>query len=547
MKSLKILIFLTTGFLFTSFGPTPSVSFLILNGTIIDGLGNPSFKSDLIIRDGKMELIVPGSKVKAKETIDATGLIIAPGFIDVHSHTDQALLNPENRLNEGVIRQGITTIVGGPDGMLSPSRLNYMLGVYAKNGIGTNVAFYIGHNGIRGKVMKRDQQRDPTTEELNQMKKMVKEGMEMGAVGLSTGLMYEPGMYCQTQEVISLAKEVAPYSGIYDSHVRNPVHAFVASHREAIEIATQANIPGKLGHLKGVGLHNEGKIQEIIDMVEKFRKEGYEIVSDQYPYDGAATSILTSIVIIPSDMEEGKSFRRFVGKGNNAEAKKVLKLLLEDASKRSRIKQVSEQGEDGGFSWLKATGYTSMRITSSKDYPDLAGKYLSEIAEEKNMDPFESVCELILNAEDNVNITLGGIKEKDVQTLLVQSWNMIASDGAYVDPTKPNQGHPRSTGTFPRLLGHYVRELNLLSLEEAIRKITSFPADFIGLKDRGRIMDGLPADMVIFDPETIIDNSTYEQPALYASGVIHVFVNGVPVMQDSKMTGETSGQFLKRK
>ena len=422
-----------------------------------------------------------------------------------------------------------------------------MLGVYAKNGIGTNVAFYIGHNGIRGKVMKRDQQREPTPEELNQMKEMVREGMDMGAVGLSTGLMYEPGMYSQTQEVIELAKEVAPYSGIYDSHVRNPVHAFVASHREAIEIATKANIPGKLGHLKAVGLHNEGTIQEIITMVEKFRDEGFEIVSDQYPYDGAATSTLISIIIIPSDMKESQSFNRFVAGGNRDEAKKVLQSLLKDAMKSSQIKEASEQGEDGGFSWLKATGYSSMRITSSKDYPELVGKYLSEIAEDSNNDPFEVICELIINAKENVNITLGAIKEKDVQTLLIKPWNMIASDGAYVDPSKPSQGHPRSTGTFPRLLGHYVRELNLLSLEEAVRKITSFPADFIGLNERGRIKDGINGDIVIFNPETIIDNSTFEQPTLYATGIVHVFVNGVPVLLDSKMTGNAPGQYLKRK
>lgn len=468
-------------------------------------------------------------------------------FIDVHNHSDESINDPSKRLNEGFIRQGVTTIVGGPDGFWAPSTLKELIKAYDSLGVGTNVAFYVGHNGIRRQVMKEDQQRLPTSDELDQMKALVKEGMELGAIGLSTGLMYTPGSFSETEEVIALAKEVEPYNGIYDSHVRNPVHAFVQSHREVIEISKAANITGKLGHLKGVGLHNIGVISEIITMVEQARAAGYDIVSDQYPYDGAHTEILEFIVILPSDMEETKIIKSLYSDGQLEETLKLFKATLTDPAKRALIKETSEQGENGGFAWLKATGYSSMRITNSKDYPELEGKYLSQIATEKNMSGFDLVCELIINSEERVSVTIGGINENDVQTLLKQPWNMVASDGGYAEHSTEWGGHPRSTGTFPRVLGHYVRDLKVLSLEEAIRKMTSFPADVVGFKNRGRIQNGLPADITIFNPETIIDNSTFKQPNLYASGVIHVFVNGIPVLLNEEMTENAPGKYLNRK
>ena len=525
----------------------PPADYLIQNGTIIDGLGNPAIKADLLIRNGIMEIVKEGERVNARETIDATGLIVSPGFIDVHNHSDQSINDPAKRLNEGFIRQGVTTIVGGPDGRWAPSTIKELITAYHSIGIGTNVAFYVGHNGIRRTVMKEDQQRPPTADELNKMKALVREGMEIGAVGLSTGLMYTPGLFSNTEEIIELAKEVQPYNGIYDSHVRNPVHAFVQSHAEVIEIATAANITGKLGHLKAVGLHNEGTISEVIEMVERSRGNGHNIVSDQYPYDGAQTEILEYIIVLPSDMKESTTFDSLWNAGHEDQALEMVRIALADPDKRARIKETSERGENGGFAWLKATGYSSMRITNSTDYPELVGKYLSQIAVEKNMSGLDLVWELIVNSKERGAVTLGGINENDVQALLKQPWNMVASDGLYAENSNEPQGHPRSTGTFPRVLGHYARDLKVLSLEEAIRKMTSFPADVIGFKNRGRIQNGLPADITIFDPETIIDNSTFEQPNLYASGVIHVFVNGIPVLLNEDMTENAPGKYLNRR
>lgn len=541
------LLLLLSSIIILACNQQPKADYFIENGTIIDGLGNPAKQVNLLISNGIMEIVEPGEVHNAENIINATGLTIAPGFIDVHNHSDWSGTDSISLLNECFIRQGVTTIVGGPDGYHPPAHLRKLIDTYEQVGTGTNVAFYVGHNGIRREVMKDDQQRPPTDEELEAMKALVQEGMEMGAVGLSTGLMYEPGTYSDTEEIINLAKEVYPFGGIYDSHVRNPVHAFVQSHKEVIEISTKANITGKLGHLKAVGLHNEGSITEVIDMVNQYRMDGFTIVSDQYPYDGAQTEELKAIIVIPSSMPEGKVIDSLWEAGLVDQAGLLMKSLLSDKAKRAQVKQVSENGEDGGFAWLKATGYTSMRITSSEAYPELVGKYLSQVAEDNNLDPFESLCDLIINDKSSTFITLGGINEKDVQTLLVQPWNMIASDGLSVKESALSGGHPRSTGTFPRVLGHYVRDLNLLPLEEAIRKMTSLPADIIGFNDRGRIASGLPADIVVFNSETIIDRSTFEQPNLYSSGVIHVFVNGIPVLINEKMSGEAPGKYLNRK
>ncbi|TFV95650.1 hypothetical protein E4S40_05360 [Algoriphagus kandeliae] len=545
MKKHYLLLFISA--ILFSCNQEPPADYLIQNGTIIDGLGNPAIKADLLIRNGKMELVTRGKDVSATETIDATGLIISPGFIDVHNHSDESINDPAKRLNEGFIRQGVTTIVGGPDGRWAPATLKELISAYDSLGIGTNVAFYVGHNGIRRTVMKEDQQRKPTSAELNQMKALVREGMEMGAVGLSTGLMYTPGTFSETEEVIELAKEVQPYKGIYDSHVRNPVQAFVQSHAEVIEIATAANITGKLGHLKAVGLHNEGAITDVIEMVERSRVNGLNIVSDQYPYNGAQTAILEEIIVVPSTLKEDQIIDSLWMAGQKEKAQDIVKNILADPEKRALIKETSENGENGGFAWLKATGYSSIRVTNSTDHPELVGKYLSQIADEKNVDGFDLVCDLIISSKERVSVTLGGINENDVQTLLKQPWNMVASDGAYAENSTESGGHPRSTGTFTRVLGHYVRDLKVLPIEEAIRKMTSFPADVIGFKNRGRIQNGLPADITIFNPETIIDNSTFEKPNLYSSGVVHVFVNGIPVLLNEEMTGNAPGYYLNRK
>ena len=523
--------------------PPSDLDLLIQGGILVDGSGEESSQMNVGVQGGRIAWIGEDG-VQAADTLDATGFVVAPGFIDVHSHTVPALLERQMHMNEGVLRQGVTTVVGGPDGGFGPEMIRTVIEALGNNGSGTNVAAYIGHNAIRESVMGESQQRTPTPSEIDVMRAQVREGMELGAVGFSTGLMYEPGMFSETSEVVELAREVAAFGGIYDSHVRNPVHAFVESDQEVVAISEGAGISGKIGHLKAVGLHNEGRINDVIDLVESARSRGVEIVSDQYPYDGAATSSLMGIIVIPSSMTDLGSLRTFGPVDSEAAAR--LRSMLVDPSRRTQLKEASENGIDGGFAWLKATGYTSMRIVSSTDYPELVGAYLSELAEE-GQDPFDEVMDLIAGASTPVNITLGAITEEDVRTLMVQPWNMIASDGAYADGSEAGRGHPRGAGTFARFLGHYVREEGVLPLEEAIRKITSLPADFLGLTDRGRIEEGYAADLSIFNAETIIDRSDWDYPQRFAEGIVHVLVNGTPVLRDGNLTGQTPGAFLSLK
>lgn len=362
------------------------------------------------------------------------------------------------------------------------------------------------------------------------MKALVREGMDLGAVGLSTGLMYEPGLFSETEELVELAREVKPFGGIFESHVRDPGHDLVGSDREVIEVARQAGIPGRIAHEKAVGLEHKGLIAEVVKLVEAARAEGLDITTDQYPYDGAATASLEEIVVVPEAMKERVGFE--------------LKAALRDNATRRALQKTSEEGIDGGFAWLKATGYSHMRITSAP-VPELVGSYLSELATEQGKTGFDLVADLILDAETPVGITLGAIAEEDVRSLLVQPWNMVASDGGYPGGD-PGEGHPRSAGTFPRVLGLYVRELGLLSLEEAVRKMTSLPASSVGLDDRGRLADGMAADITVFDPATITDRSTWEDPRQFSKGVVHVLVNGELALQGGELTGETPGRWLRR-
>ncbi|MEO8451904.1 MAG: amidohydrolase family protein [Gemmatimonadota bacterium] len=514
--------------------PDPLGYDLVISGArIVDGTGKPGFQGDVGVRGGWIvSVTAPGRlrAAKAKERVNGSGFVLAPGFIDVHSHTVDAIVNPDRRWNEGVVRQGVTTVLGGPDGGYDPAQFRRVVAAIADHGAGTNVALYIGHNGIRRTVM-GSAQRAPTAEELTQMKAMVHDGMELGAVGLSSGLMYEPGMFSVTDELVELAKEVKPYNGIYDSHVRDPVKRFLWSDEECIAVGERAGIAPKIGHEKAVGLENAGKIRDVIAMVNAARSRGVDAVTDQYPYDGAATSRLTGIIVIPDDLRAQSGFD--------------LKAALKDPASRAKLKESSENGIKGGFAWLKATGYTSMRITTSPEQPALVGKYLSELPRGSGQNDFDALADLIVKSNEPVGITLGAVKEADVRLLMVQPWNMIASDGSYADAKTELQGHPRSTGTFARVLGHYVRDVKLLTLEDAVRKMTSLPADYVGLRDRGRIAEGQAADLVLFNPATIADKSTWSEPGKMAVGVKDVIVNGTFVLKDGAMVGAAPGRYLR--
>lgn len=522
---------------------------LVRHGTIIDGTGQAGFVADIGVRDGKIAFIGAAGAATAGRTIDASGLVVAPGFIDTHNHSvDQLLAEDfESRgpvTNEAYLLQGVTTVVGGPDGALSIDNTKRLLRRFAEPWLGTNYAFYAGHNGIRAAVM-GSAQRAPTRRELEKMKSQVREAMELGAVGLSSGLMYDPGMFSKPDELIALAREVKPYQGIYDSHVRNPATDLLGSDAEAIEVGRAAGIPVKIAHEKAASRRNFGLMKQIIRMIEAARAEGVEVVTDQYPYDGAATSTLEGIMVLPDHKE--LSSRRHVSTEEGARALLAgVQEGLRDPARRPRIADASIHGIDGGFSWIKAVGYGAMRIVDSTDYPELVGKNLEVLAQERHQDGFDLIAELILGGKHSTIITLGAVDEPEVRELMVQPWNMICSDGGYVADGYSTFNHPRSTGTFTRVLGHYSRDLKLLALPDAVRKMTSLPADFLHLNDRGRLAVGKAADMAMFDPAKVRDVSTWVRPNLYSEFVLHVVVNGTPVVLNGVVTGATPGQVVRR-
>lgn len=504
---------------------------VIRNGSVIDGTGKPKFNADVAISGDRIVYVGTHRHVIAEQIIDATGRVIAPGFIDSHSHADLALTLPNQKLNESAITQGITSIVVGADGEFSPAELLAMTAQFETQSVGTNVGFYVGHNGIRREIMGDDSQRKPSESEMMMMEQLVREGMEIGAVGFSTGLMYIPGRYSHTEEVTRLTRQVASFGGIYDSHVRDPINNLLASDREAIEIATHAGVAGKISHVKAVCLQNAGQSTEIIALVEKHRARNINIVTDQYPYDGAKTAYLSSLVQLTDEQ-----------RAQYSDVKDALGLpsLIE------QLKIQSEQGISGQFSWLQTVGYSCIRITESLDFPGLEGQYLNQIARARNKENFAVLRELIISADHPIQVTLGGIDERDVQNLLVQPWNMIVTDGQYVNNASSNDNHPRSTGSFTKILRHYVRELNLLSIEQAIYKMTHQPAAFLGLKNRGIIRQGNFADLVIFAIDRITDRSNYKDPLAYSAGIEYLFVNGELVIEKSAITGRAPGKVLKR-
>ena len=507
---------------------------LIRNGTVIDGTGKPGFRADVGVRGGRIVLVGPSAGAKADKVIDASGLVVAPGFIDAHNHMpEEAPTAKAPFLDEQFLTQGVTTVLAGPDGRFSPTQLRNVLDALERKGSGTNYACYIGMNGIRQEVIGRAQ-RAPTAEELERMKAMVREGMEMGCVGLSTGLMYEPAMFSRTDEVVALAREVRPFDGTYDSHTRDPVIDMLASEKEAIDVGVAAGIPPKLGHLKAVGLTNKGRIGEVIALVEETRRAGIEAVADQYPYDGAATTNLKDVLIFPGTPPRTRLSLEQV------QAK--LRAALADPAAKTALRDATNKGEAGGFSWVKAVGYGSMRIVDAPGRTDLVGQNVQLLAERDKQDPFDLVARLVLDSKSDMMITLGSVDEADVQKLLLQPWVMVASDGTPMSYSP----HPRSTGTFTRVLGRYSRDLKLLPLEEAVRKMTSLPADHLRLYDRGRLMPGQVADITVFDPLTVSDRSNYVQPELLSTGIVDVFVNGVADILGVKVTGAAPGQIARR-
>jgi N-acyl-D-aspartate/D-glutamate deacylase len=527
----------------------PALDLLLLNARVVDGTGDAAYMADVGIRNGRIAAIGGLQGANASDRIDLDGLVLAPGFIDTHNHADQGIVDPALRTNKGFITQGVTTTIFGVDGAYSLDQVQQMREIFNRQGIGTNYMFYIGHGGVRLAVMGTEK-RPPSTEEMAAMRAMVKAAMEQGALGLSSGLMYLPGKFADTDELIELGRVAGMYGGLYDSHVRDPARNLLESIDESLTIAWKSGLSAHPAHLKAVGAANFGKSTEIAALISSWQSRGLGVTADLYPYDGAATAKLVEILVPPADSPAREMIARWREAGKSSaeqaeitrEATRYYRQALQVPKTREAIRQATENPSKGVFSWVVTVGYESYRIVVS-DTPEYVGRMLTDIAAEQERTPFDLIAELIVDEGMRTKITLGAIQENDVQVLLKQPWVMVSSDGGE-SGFENGGGHPRYRGTFPRLMGRYVREWGVLSLEEAVYKVTSLPASYLQLRDRGVIREGAWADLVVFNADKIIDRSTWDTPEPYSEGVIHVLVNGEFALKNAVMTGETHGRYL---
>ena len=540
-----------------------SFDIVIKNGKIIDGTGNPWYRAGIGITEGKISKIGRLEKTNATKEIDAAGLVVCPGFIDMHSHSDIAIFF-DNTL-QSTIRQGITTSVLGNCGdnraPVPPEKMDEFLKIFAiftppgvendsipwntfseyldymeKRGCVANSAHLVGFGTIRVAGGPGFEDRSPTAEELQCMKSFVAEAMEAGAFGMSTGLIYSPQVYAKTEEIIELAKVVAKYSGIYFSHIRGEGSNVVNAIKELIEIVEKSGCTGgQVAHHKIAGKSNWGISRDTLRLMEEANARGVNVTCDQYPYNRGMTSLIT---VLPPWAHMG-GYQKLLER-------------LKDPEERNHIKKDIIEGTDDWENWIKDGGFECIYIASVKTekWQGIEGKNLTEITRLKGKaDEWDTLFDILIDEKGEVTMTTEIMDEADIRRIMTGRYTMFGTDSWGVAPTgvfgygKP---HPRYYGTYPRILGKYVREEGLLTLEDAIRRMTSFPAQKLGLLDRGLLREGVWADIVIFDPDKVIDKATYLEPHQFPEGIIHVLVNGEIVVENEKQTEKLPGKILRR-
>ena len=522
--SLKALSLLFINILIFSCVSKSKYDLIISQGDVYDGSGSDSNVTDIGIINSEIVKIGNLKGSFAQRIINAKGLAVSPGFIDVHAHLDP-IINLSNC--ESHLRQGVTMSLGGPDGS-SPWPFGKFLDTLDQIGVGMNVGYLIGHNTIRKNIMSLDN-RAPSEEEMVLMKSQISLAMDEGAFGISTGLKYLPGNFSKIEEIIDLSKEVSKKGGIYTSHLRDEGLGVISSVKEAIDISEYAKIPVVLTHHKVIGKPMWGKSTQTLALVDSARVAGLNILMDQYPYDASYTGIS---VLIPSWARAG---------GNKEFTKRIENPSLRDSIKKGIIFNILN---DRGGNDLNRVQFAKV-----KWMPELEGKTLKYWAKTKGWEPsLENGAELVIEAQlkGGASCVFFAMDKEDVENIMKHPQTMIASDGRLV---RPGDGHPhpRWYGTFPRVLGHYVREKNTLSLSEAIYKMTLLPAKTIGLKNRGMIKEGMKADITIFNSKTIIDKATFKKPHQYSEGIHYVIVNGKLAIDDKIFTNIKAGKVLRYK
>ena len=494
---------------------------LIRNGKIIDGTGNNWFYGDVAVKDGKIISVGKSLHYNAPKIIDATGLIVSPGFIDVHTHIEGD--EKEEPEAKNFIYDGVTTVIAGNCGSSNIDLAKYFNWVDSLQ-ISVNIASLIGHNDVRKAVMGRAN-RDATPQELLQMQALVDKAMREGAVGLSTGLIYIPGTYTKTPEIVSLAKVAAKYNGVYASHMRNEGDEVVDAINEALTVGKEANIPVEISHFKVSGQQNWGRSKETLAMVQKAREAGLDVTIDQYPYTASSTSIST---LLPDEL---------LADGQDSIRARLQRPEVKNYATDYMLKRLKKR---------KLKHFNYVVVANYRPEPSYNGKNIEEINKmmgRKNKAKFEALTIIDLQINGGAGAVFHGMGEDDVKYIMKYPFNMFASD-ASIRVLNNGMPHPRGYGTNARVLGKYVREEKIISLEEAIRRMTSLPAQKFQLKDRGLLKEGMAADIVIFNDKEVADISTYEKPHAYSKGFIYVLVNGRVTVDKEKHNGTRAGKAL---
>ncbi len=511
---------------------------LISNGRIVDGTGNPSYVNDLALKDGKIAAMGRLAGKSAKRTIDAKGLTVAPGFIDIHNHSDNTVLVDGNA--QSMIRQGVTSMIFGEGGSAAPSAqfarfTDYWRALLAK-GISTNVGSYVGSSEVYTFV-RGQKAGPPTADELVKMRAHVKEAMEDGALGVASSLSGPPGSWIDTDTLVAMCEVASPYGGIYSTHMRTEGFGVFESIAEAIRIGQRAKVPVDIIHLKIAEHKLWGRMPEVIGVIANARAQGQEVEAHVYPYRAGQNNLSS---IIPPWAHEG---------GRDA-----MLARLKDPALRPRLEREIENGIPGTnwYNHYTATGsWEGMLIArlSNPAYKKYEGKRMNEVIADMGGKPIDVLFKILEDNRGSVGTVYFHHSEEDMRYALKQPFVSIGSDGTAVateGPTAAGHPHPRFYGTFARVLGRYVRDERVITLEEAIRKMTSANASKIRVYDRGMLRPGMAADVTVFDAATIIDHATYEKPHQYATGVEYVIVNGQVVLDRGRHTGARPGTIIHR-